>query len=495
MAGIETLKARLHRVDALYAAISLMDWDQQTYMPRGGGEARAEQVGILSGMAHEELVAEETQKAWQAASENGVDEDGRALLRVVRRQLDLATKIPAELVARKSTLAAKGHEVWVEARKANDFAKFRPVLEELVEICIEEAGHLGYADHPYDALTDQYEEGATAKGWQAMFDGIRAPLVELVQEIQAAPQIDDGFLKGAWDTAAQAKFTAGVIAALGFDMDRGRQDAAPHPFCTNFSVSDVRLTNRYNEVLTSSLYSALHEAGHGLYEQNSPAEWDRTPLAGGVSLGVHESQSRTWENIVGRSRAFWTWCYPRLRASFPSFPDVGEEAVYRAVNRVEPSLIRVEADEVTYNLHIMVRFELECDLVARKLGVKDLPEAWNEKYRAYLGIVPPTDSEGCLQDVHWSGGSIGYFPTYSMGNILGYQIWARLLADLGDVDRDIAQGDFSRILGWLREKVYRQGSKYKPAELVERVCGKPLDPADYLAGISTKYRGVYGLRP
>lgn len=492
---MDALKQRLYRVDAIDAAISLMDWDQQTYMPHGGGDARAEQVGILSGMAHAELVSQETQRAWEAASQNGADEDGKALLRIVRRKLDLATKIPGELVARKSTLAAKGHDAWMQARTAGDFSLFEPVLTEMVAICSEEAQCLGYSEHPYDALTDMYEEGATAKGWQAMFDGIRAPLVALVQETSEAPQIDDSMLRGTWDEAKQAQFTAEVVAAIGFDMERGRQDTAPHPFCTNFSVNDVRLTNRYNSVLTSSLYTALHEAGHGLYEQNSPVAWDRTPLAGGVSLGVHESQSRTWENIVGRSRAFWSWCYPRLRAAFPALPDVGEEALFRAVNRVEPSLIRVEADEVTYNLHVMVRFELECDMVAGKLAVKDLPEAWNEKYRSYLGIVPNGDADGCLQDVHWSGGMIGYFPTYSMGNILGYQIWARLMADLGDVEAAIARGDFAPVLDWLREKVYRHGSKYKPTELIERVCGQPLDPKDYLAGITTKYRSVYGLEP
>jgi len=493
MSGVERLKDRMYEVNAMGVALALMDWDQQTNMPSGGAEARAEQVGILSTKLHESLVSDQTRAALGQAEAEAESEDDRALARVVRRELDLATKLPSELVGRKALLATQGHELWIKARKANDYAMFRSILGELVEICKEEAGHLGYTDHPYDALTDQYEEGATAAGWQAMFDGIRQPLVELIEETQQASPIEDGFLVGQWPAEKQASFTWAVIQKLGFRGESGRQDAAPHPFCTNFSVNDVRLTNRYNEVVTSSLYSGLHEAGHGLYEQNSPAAWDRTPLAGGVSLGIHESQSRTWENIIGRSRAFWQWCYAPLREAFPALPDVGPEAVYKANCTVKPSLIRVEADEVTYNMHIMVRFELECDMVAGKLDVQDLPEAWNEKYRQYLGIVPESDAVGCMQDVHWSSGSIGYFPTYSMGNVLSYQIWACLQRDLGDTDAMLAQGNFAPILEWLVEKVYRHGSKYKPTELIHRVTGKPLGPEDYLAGITSKYRAVYGL--
>ncbi|MGE3126791.1 MAG: carboxypeptidase M32 [Fimbriimonadaceae bacterium] len=493
MSGVEQLKGRMYEINAVGSALAIMGWDQQTNMPAGGAEARAEQVGILSTMYHEMLVSDETKTALGKAEAEATGEDDKAMARVVRRELDLATKLPSELVGRKALLATQAHEIWMKARKANDYAMFRPHLGELVEICREEAQHLGYKDHPYDALTDQYEEGATAAGWQAMFDGVRQPLVNLISEIQEAGPIENGFLTGTWPDQAQAEFTWDVIRKLGFREENGRQDAAPHPFCTNFSVNDVRLTNRFNEVLTSSLYSGLHEAGHGLYEQNSPVEWDRTSLAGGVSLGVHESQSRTWENIIGRSRSFWEWCYGPIRSAFPALPDVGVDAMFKANCTVEPSLIRVEADEVTYNMHIMVRFELECDMVAGKLDVKDLPEAWNEKYRQYLGIVPDTDSMGCMQDVHWSGGSIGYFPTYSMGNVLSYQIWACLQRDLGDTDALIARGDFGPILDWFVEEVYRHGSKYKPTELIQQVTGKPLGPEDYLAGITSKYRGVYGL--
>jgi carboxypeptidase Taq len=490
---VEALQRRMAEVNAFEAATALMDWDHQTYMPPAAGAARAAHVSILSRLLHEMLVSDETQRLAEEAAEEAATDDEKALVRIVLRRLEKSTKIPASLVEEKSRVSSEAHEVWVQARANNDFAKFRPFLETIVELNRQEAEHLGYTDHIYDALTDLYEEGATKKGWDAMFDGIRQPMVDLVARIKEAPAIDNRFLFGDWDIDAQRRFTEMIVEAIGFDMKRGRQDTAPHPFCTNFSVNDVRLTTRYQEFLGSAIFGSLHEAGHGVYEQGSPQEWDRTPLSGGVSLGVHESQSRTWENIVGRSKAFWSRYLPELKRSFPGLPDLSLDDFYRAINRVEPSFIRVEADEVTYNLHIMVRFEIECGMLDRSLEVKDLPEVWNEKYRQYLGITPPTDSLGCLQDVHWSGGMIGYFPTYSMGNILSYQIWEQLQADLGDVDRLMADGQFAPILGWLQEKVYRQGSKYPPNELIHRVCGGPLDPKPYLSGITRKYEGVYGL--
>jgi len=492
--SLDRLKSRLKDVNAIDAAIAMMEWDQQTYMPRGGAAARAEHVGALSRMSHQLFVSDEMQDALQMAKTEVASEDDLALIRVVQRDMDLRTQIPAELVAEKSRLGSEGHEVWVEARSGNDFPRFAPYLEKMVDICRQEAECIGYRDHIYDALTDYYEEGASKASWDAMFDSIRQPLVDLVREIkESGNQADNSFLFGKWDQSAQQAFTEKIVREVGFDFDRGRQDTAPHPFCTGWSVGDVRLTTRYMDDLTSAIFSSLHEAGHGMYEQGSPMEWDGLPLAGGVSLGIHESQSRTWENIVGRSRAFWSHYFVDLKAAFPSLNVDDVEAFYCAVNRVEPSLIRVEADEVTYNLHIMVRFELECELLSGSLAVKDLPEAWNAKYQSYLGITPPTDREGCLQDVHWSGGSIGYFPTYSMGNILSYQIWNTLKRDLGDVDAMMAAGDFRTIFEWLRDKVYRQGSKYRPTDLVQRVTGRPMEAADYLEGITVKYRSVYGL--
>lgn len=492
--AIDALKQRLMDVNALQAATAVMDWDQQTYMPKEGSAARGEHVGRLSRMAHEIFTSDQTASLIQTAKSNLNGEmDDQALLRVVTRDFDLATKLPADLVAEKVKLGSDSQDVWVEARANNDFGKFAPYLERMIDVVRREAEFLGYKEHIYDALLDQYEEGATAAEVRTMFDAIRGPQVDLVKQIQDQPEIDDSWLYGEWEVAKQQRFTEMLVKAIGFDFNRGRQDTAPHPFCTNFSMNDVRLTTRFKSYLGSAIFGSLHEAGHGMYEQGSPEHFDRTPLCGGVSLGVHESQSRTWENIVGRSRAFWEHFYPMLQAEFPSLANRSLDEFYRAINKVKPSLIRVEADELTYNLHIMVRFELECALLEGTLAVKDLPEAWNEKYREYLGIVPPSDSDGCLQDVHWSAGLIGYFPTYSMGNLLSYQIWNVLKSEVGDVDALMSRGDFKPILQWLQQKVYSQGKRYAPKELIQRVTGKPMQAGDYLAGLGEKYRGVYGL--
>jgi len=493
--SLETLKKRLAKRNALNTAVAVMDWDQQCLMPHGGGEARAEHVGILSELAHEAFVADETKRALEdAAKEVEPGSDDAAMIRVTQREMDIQTKIPGELVAEQARLAAQGHEVWTVARANSDFKSFEPILAKTVELSQKVAECLGYKDHPYDALTDQFEEGATKKFWDDMFDSIRDPLSQLVAEIKASPnQPDDSFLTGKWNELDQRTFSLKLIEGIGFRMDRGRLDTAPHPFCTNFAVGDVRLTTRFLDYLPSAIFGSLHEAGHGLYEQGSPDEWDRTPLAGGVSLGWHESQSRTWENIVGRSKAFWRHYYPDLQAAFPSLSGHDLDTFYRSVNKSEPSFIRVEADEVTYNLHIMVRFEMETGMMSGDIAVKDVPDAWNAKYEKYLGITPPDDRRGCLQDVHWSGGLMGYFPTYSMGNILSYQLWELLEKDLGDTESLMEKGDFRPILTWLQNKVYKQGSKYPPQELLQMVTGGGLNAEPYLRRIRQKYTEIYSL--
>ncbi|MHB8636991.1 MAG: carboxypeptidase M32 [Fimbriimonadaceae bacterium] len=490
--SIGALKERLYDINALTSAVSIMSWDQQTYMPSGGAAARAEHLGILSRLAHEQFTADETGKLidLSAASADG---DDRAMLRRVKRDFELATKIPADLVAEKSRLATLAHEEWVHARANNDFKGFSPTLERMFEIARLEANYLGFKDHMYDALLDQYEEGATAADVRAMFETLKGPLSQLVRDIVAASPPDDSGLYGDWDTGKQRAFTEMLVKAIGFDMDRGRQDTAPHPFCTGWSVGDIRLTTRFKTYLGSAIFGSLHEAGHGMYEQGSPVDWDRTPLAGGVSLGLHESQSRLWENIVGRSQAFWSHFLPQLQAAFPAIGGYSIDSFYRAINKVQPSFIRVEADEVTYNLHVLVRFELECDLLTGALKISELPQAWNDKYEAYLGIRPSTDSEGCLQDVHWSGGMIGYFPTYSMGNLLSYQIWNTLKKDIPNVDELMSRGECAPILQWLQKKIYRMGRKVSPKELVLQVTGKPMGSEDYLQGLTSKYRELYAL--
>ncbi len=492
---LESLQHRLADVNALHAAVAMMEWDQQTFMPKGGGAARAQHVGLLSRMAHEALVADETQKlAKEAAKEVEGGTVSEAMVRVTQRDIDLATKIPASLVEEKARLSAEAHEAWVEARANADFPKFQPMLERMVEIVKQEAEHLGYKAHIYDALIDQYEEGASEADCRAMFDTLKGPTVELVREIkERGKRTDDSLLYGEWDEELQKHVTEQLVRSVGFDLERGRQDTAAHPFCTGWSVGDIRLTTRFKPYLGSAIFGSLHEAGHGMYEQGSPAEWDLTPLQGGVSLGIHESQSRLWENIIGRSRPFWKRFLPDIQATFPQISGMALENFYFAINQVEPSYIRVEADEVTYNLHVLLRFEIECDLLTGKLAVQDLPDAWNAKMEELFGITPPSNREGCLQDVHWSGGSIGYFPTYTMGNLLSYQIWNTLKKDIDDTDGLISSGNFAPILSWLQEKIYSQGRRYRPKDLVMRVTGKPMGAEDYLEGLRTKYQEVYAL--
>jgi carboxypeptidase Taq len=490
--ALEDLKSRLADLDAIRAAIAMMDWDQQVFMPRGGTEARAEHVSHLSKLYHEMFTADETRRLVED-SKGQVQGEDADMLRVFSRDLDQATKIPTELVAEKSKLAAEAHEKWVEARANNDFKSFAPYLERMFEFARREAEYYGYKDEIYDALLDTYEEGATAADARRMFDAVKGPQVELVKEIASKPAVDDSILYGEWDETKQREFTEYLAKSVGFDFNRGRQDTAAHPFCGGWSRFDVRMTTRFKKYLPSAIFGTLHESGHGMYEQGTPAKWDRTPLAGGVSLGVHESQSRTWENIVGRSLAFWEHFMPKLQATFPEMAGLNAKEFYRLINKVKPSFIRVEADELTYNLHVLVRFELECDLLNKKLAIKDLPEAWNAKYQEYLGITPKTDTEGCLQDVHWSGGSIGYFPTYSMGNVLSYQIWRALEKDVKNPDDLIRQGNFAPILDWLIANVYSRARQLKPKDLILKVTGKPMDPSDYLAGLGAKYRSLYGL--
>ncbi len=490
--SLETLKSRLADVNALQMAGNVLDWDQQTYMPHGGSEARARHTETLSRMAHEIFTADATREALEGAKGEAEGDDA-LMLPVAERDLALATKLPTELVARKAGLASLAHEAWVTARAADDFAAFAPTLEKMFDIAREEAGHLGYTESMYDALLDQYEQGATAAEARAMFDALKGPQVALVKRIAARPETDDSVLTGDWDEAKQREFSLKLVAAIGYDLSRGRLDKAPHPFCTNFSIGDVRLTTRYKPYLPSAIFGSLHEAGHGVYEQGSPMAWDGTPLAGGVSLGLHESQSRTWENIVGRSRPFWARFLPDLQAAFPALGGVKLDDFYRKINKVRPTLIRVEADELTYNLHVLVRFEIEQAILDGELKVADLPDAWNAKYEEYLGITPDSDANGCLQDVHWSMGSIGYFPTYTMGNVLSYAIWNKLRESVGDTDALIEGGHFEPILGWLQENLYRHGRSIPPKELVARITGEPMNPQLYLDGLSAKYRAIYEL--
>ncbi len=472
-----------------------MHWDQSVLMPAGGAEARSAHLATLTRLHHEKLTSDELARSVEETlSQNAPDSDEAAMARVMSREIASATKLPIALVERKSKLSSEAYSVWRKAKPANDFASLAPYLLGLFDLAGETATCLGYTDHIYDPLIDLYEEGATYADARGMFDAIKDPIVSLVSEIQhGSVQIDSSALTGDWDQNALRGFTQRTASKIGFRFDQGRLDLSANAFCSNMSYSDVRMTTRPSEHIKGVVSSSLHEMGHALYEQNSNPIWDRSPLAGGTSLAVHESQSRLWENIIGRSQAFWQQFFPDLASSVPSLAHLGADGFWRAFTKIDPTFVRVGSDELTYNLHILVRFELEVEILTGKVAIKDLPEAWNDKYTRYLGITPPTDTLGCLQDVHWSHGSVGYFPTYAMGNLIGGQIWKVLRADLGDIDRQMASGDFGAILGWLTEKLYCKGRKYPPRELVTQVTGRPMEAADWLAYATDKYRRLYAL--
>jgi carboxypeptidase Taq len=462
-----------------------MAWDRQVLMPPGGAPARTAHTAALSSMLHQERTSEELRSALeQAALEIDPSSEDAATVRVLQREISIHSKLPADLVEAKAKVSSDAYEKWRQARAQSDFNLLSPYLERLFDIARETANLLGHTDHIYDPLVDLFEEGATYEQAKAMFDAMKGPIRELVE---LAPSVDTSFLYGEWNTETLVSFAGRMARQIGFDFDKGRLDPTTNAFCSNMSSADVRMTTRPARHFGGILFSTLHEMGHGLYEQGSPSEWDRTPLAGGISLGVHESQSRTWENIVGRSYGFWRFFYPQLQEALPAFAAVDLATFYQAVNQIEPGPIRIGSDELTYNLHILVRFELECEILTNEVEVRDLPEAWNEKYRAYLGIVPKNDAEGCLQDVHWSRGSVGYFPTYAMGNMIGWQIWHRLEKDIPNTEDLMAAGNFERIHAWLREHVYSQGRRYRPTDLLMRVTGKAFGPDDYIAGMRAKY--------
>ncbi|MCC7477844.1 carboxypeptidase M32 [bacterium] len=499
MQNYNALLARLAEITHLRRASAVLGWDQQTYMPGGGGMARAQQLTALRKLTHEMFTAPQTSELLAAAETEcaGLEPESRErlTLRLVRRDYDKAVKLPLSLVAELAHATATGHQIWVRAREHSDFSAFAPTLEHLIDLMRQQAEAYGYEERPYDALLDKYEPGMKTSEVEAVFDALRPGLVDLVRRIGAAEQIDDSVLRRDFDKEGQQLFGEYVAARLGYDFHRGRLDETVHPFCTSFSRNDVRITTRYERNwLPAALMGTIHETGHALYEQGYDPADDDTPLQRAASSGVHESQSRLWENIVCRSRGFWKVYYPELQRHFPGVLDeVSLDSFYRALNRVTPSMIRVEADEVTYCLHIMLRFEMEKGLLDGSIAVSDVPAVWNEKMRDYLGIVPANDAEGCLQDVHWSGASFGYFPTYALGTILSAQLFDKARSEISGLDSAMAQGDFSGLLAWLREKIHRQGGRWLPAELVQRACGEPAQSSSYLNYLNSKFAEVYRL--
>ena len=494
------LKRRLQEASDIAYACAVLGWDQATYMPKGGAPARGRQGATLSRLVHERLTDPAIGKLLDGlmAYAEGLpeDSDDACLIRVVRRDYDKAIKVPAELVARRSEVASASYDAWTRARPANDFAAMRPYLERVLDLSREHARYLGPYDHIADPLIDDLDDGMTVASVRALFDALRAELVPIVRAIAEQPLADDSCLRQRFPEAQQLDFSIAVIRRFGYDFDRGRLDKTHHPFCTKFSSGDVRITTRVKENdLGDALFSTLHEAGHALYEQGVNPAYEGTRLDSGTSMGVHESQSRLWENLVGRSRGFWEHFYPQLRQVFPEqLEAVPLETFYRAINKVERSLIRTDADEVTYNLHVMLRFDLELDLLEGRLKVKDLPEAWRARFKADLGLEPPDDRDGCLQDVHWYGGGIGgAFQSYTIGNILSAQFYAAAVAAHPEIPREMTRGQLGTLHAWLRESLYRHGRKLQPDEIVRRATGRPMTIEPYIAYLRGKYGELYRL--
>ena len=496
---LEQLKEKLGEVSDINRAASVLGWDQQVNMPPMGNEARGQQLATLSKIAQEKFISvevgrliEDLKKDYEGADP---DSDEAALLRVTARDYDKARRVPPEFIQEQAIVSAKAFEAWRQARSMSDFSIFRPHLEKVVEIVQKYISFFPPGDHPYDILLDNYEPGMKTADVQGIFNGLRTKQVKLIKAIAGSKQVKDAFLFNKYSEKKLMDFGVNVITRFGYDWSRGRQDKAPHPFETNFSVNDVRITTRYEyDNPLAMLFSTMHEAGHAMYEQGIDPAYERTPLSGGTSLAVHESQSRLWENLVGRSMPFWEYFYPSLKKTFPAqLEGVSLKTFYKAINKVEPSLIRVNADEATYNLHVMLRLELEIGMVEGTIAVKDLSHIWNAKMEEYLGIVPPDDARGVLQDIHWSGGAIGYFSTYALGNLISAQLWEKLRKDIRDLDDQICKGEFDELLAWLRKNIHRHGHKYEPHVLVENVTGSRINPEPYMRYLTKKYSEIYGL--
>ena len=497
---LQELKTRLLEVGDLNNINALLGWDQSTYMPAGGAEARGRQSALMAQMAQEKFIDKEIGKLLddlQSYEESlPYDSDDASLIRVTRREYERALKIPPEFIGELNEHGASAYQAWSEARPANDFAKVRPGLEKTLDLSRQLAEYFPGYEHIADPLIDFADFGMKASSVRELFADLRNNLVPIVRAITSQPPADNSALHKHYPEADQLAFGAQVVEQLGYDFNRGRIDKTHHPFMTKFSLGDVRITTRVKENdFGECLFSNMHEAGHAMYEQGIDMSYEGMPLGGGTSAGVHESQSRLWENIVGRSRGFWEYMYPSLQAKFPEqLKGVSLDTFYAAINKVEKSLIRTDADEVTYNLHVMLRFDFELQLLEGSLSVRDLPEAWHERFEHDFGIVPPNDSDGVLQDVHWYAGVIGgSFQGYTLGNILSAQFYNSALKAHPEIPNEIAHGKFSTLHGWLRENIYRHGSKFTAPEIVERASGSTLTIEPYINYLKTKYGALYTL--
>ncbi|HVZ41276.1 MAG TPA: carboxypeptidase M32 [Candidatus Kapabacteria bacterium] len=484
----------------LTAAVAVLGWDQETYMPDGAAQGRAEQISTLSALVHQMTVesgyGDLIRSLSGSSNGNGLEEWQKASLKESLRDLEMATKLPEEHVREFARATSLAQHSWKQARAEKNYALFADALTHLVELKRNEAEYLGYAENPYDALIDQFEPGMTVAQLTPVFTRLREGTRVLLERIAAAPnKPDDSVLFTDFDKEKQLAYSREMVAKLGFNFGIGRVDLSAHPFCTSFGMTDVRLTTRiFNDDLRSCLFGLIHEAGHGMYEQGVDPAYTRTPLASGTSMGIHESQSLFWENMIARSEPFWQWAFPSLQSTFPGpLGSLDASGFFRAINVVKPSFIRIESDELTYNLHIVIRFEIENALINGQITVADVPELWNSKMHEYLGITPADDAEGCLQDVHWSFGGFGYFPSYTLGKLYAAMFYRQMKREMPDLEAQITAGQFTNVLAWLREKIHRWGKSKRSATLVMEICNEPLSESAFLEYMTGKVERVYGL--
>ena len=495
---IESLRTWLAQIHDLRDAALILDWDQHTMMPRKGGENRAEALGTLERIRHEKFVSSQTGALIEGAEKalNGAspDSDDARLVAVTRRRWEKARRVPTELAAEMARAGSIGQEVWIQARAENDYASFAPYLARNMELVRRYTECFDGFDRPYDVVLDDYEPAMKSETVERLFTELKNELMPLITRLGQEPEVDDSCLHVDFPLDGQRRLVEWVVGRMGFDAEGWRLDDAVHPFATCFGSRDVRITTRWDQrYFPMALFGGMHECGHGLYEEGVADSLQRSPLARLESLSLHESQSRLWENLVGRSRSFSRALAPVVTDASAGAFGADADTLYRAVNRVSPSFIRVEADEATYGLHVVLRFELERELVEDRLSLSELPEAWNARFKEYLGLDVPDDEHGVLQDVHWSAGLIGYFPTYAMGNLIAGQLWERIQTDLPQLDEQLGEGELAPLREWLREHVHQYGSKFATTELLERVVGGPIAVGPFVRYLKGKLGDVYGL--
>jgi carboxypeptidase Taq len=499
MEQLEKLIKCVNEICDLAATGALLEWDQHTYMPEGAADGRSNHIATLARLRHARLTSNELGELLNDldpfAKQMIPDSDEACMIKVTRREYDKACRVPVEWVAEFARTTSMASTVWEKAKADSDFRLFQPHLEQVVAQRRQYAEFFAPYDHVYDPQLDDFEPGLKTAEVRAIFDALRPQQVALIWAISERPRVDDAFLFQHYPEREQWDFGVEVITRLGYDFNHGRQDRSVHPFTTSFGLRDVRITTRFDQNnLSPALFGSMHEAGHALYEQGINKRLDRSLLANGASMAVHESQSRMFENLIGRSMPFWEYFYPQLVEMFPSqLGNVDLKTFYRGINRVRSSMIRVEADEATYNLHIMLRLELEIALLEGSLAVADLPEAWNSRMEAYFGLTPPDDRRGVLQDVHWSSGLMGYFPTYALGNLISAQLWECLHQDIPGLEQQICKGVFKDILEWLRINVHCHGAKFEPQILIQKVTGSKINPQPYMNYLKKKYEQIYQL--